>query len=130
MKRVIMIPLFLLSAVLILAVQGKNIALASPLSGEIKDGVREIEVTAKKYEFSPDPIVVKFEEKVRLKITALDADHGFGIKKYKINRKLPKGKEQIVKFTANRAGTFTIKCTVFCGVGHMVMKGKLIVVTE
>ncbi len=98
-----------------------------PLSGEIINGVREIKVVAKKFEFIPDPIGVKQGEKVRLKIIATDVDHGFGIKEYKINQNLPVGKEQIVEFMADKAGMFTVKCTVFCGSGHGNMKGRLIV---
>jgi len=108
----------------------KYITAMSPLSGVVKDGVREINVTAKKYEFSPDPIGVNQGEKVRLKITATDTEHGFGIKEYNINQKLPAGKEQIVEFTADKAGTFIIKCTVFCGLGHGSMKGRLIVQSQ
>ena len=105
----------------------KYIAAMPPLSGEVKDGVRVIAVTAKKYEYSPDPIGVKQGEKVRLKITASDTEHGFGVKEYKIDQDLPEGKEQIVEITADKAGTFTVKCTVFCGLGHGSMKGRLIV---
>ncbi|MDD5353662.1 MAG: YHS domain-containing protein [bacterium] len=105
----------------------KYIAIAPPLSGAVKDGVREITVIAKKYEFLPDPIGVKQDEKVRLKITATDTAHGIGIKEYNIDQKLPVGKEQIVEFTADKVGMFTIKCTVFCGSGHGSMKGRLVV---
>jgi cytochrome c oxidase subunit 2 len=105
----------------------KYITAMPPLSGTVKDGVREITVTAKKYEFSPDPIGVKQGEKIRLKITATDTDHGIGVKEYKIDQDLPVGKEQIVEFTADQAGTFAVNCTVFCGFGHGGMKGNLIV---
>lgn len=108
----------------------KYITAMPPLSGEVKDGVRVINVTAKKYEFSPDPIGVKQGEKIRLKITATDTEHGIGVKEYKIDQDLPVGKEQIVEFTADQAGTFIVKCTVFCGLGHGSMKGRLIVLPQ
>ena len=38
-----------------------------------------IELTAKKYEYSPSPVHVKAGTKVQLKITATDHDHGFKI---------------------------------------------------
>jgi len=41
--------------------------------------VQTIEVTAKKYEYSPAPIHVKNGTKIQLKITATDHDHGFSI---------------------------------------------------
>lgn len=105
----------------------KYIAKAPPLSGELKNAVREIKVIAKKYEFLPDPIGVKQGEKVRLKIAATDVDHGFGVKEYNIDKTITKGQEQVVEFLADKAGTFTVKCTIFCGFGHGGMKGRLIV---
>jgi len=50
--------------------------------------------------------------------------------RYNINQDLPLSKEQIVEFTADQAGTFSIKCTVFCGFGHGGMTGRLIVQEE
>lgn len=41
--------------------------------------VQVIELTAKKYEYSPSPVRVKAGTKVQLKITASDHDHGFKI---------------------------------------------------
>jgi hypothetical protein len=41
--------------------------------------VQIIEVSAKKYEYSPSPIRVKRGAKVQLRITALDRTHGFKI---------------------------------------------------
>jgi cytochrome c oxidase subunit II len=106
----------------------KYIAIVPPLSGKIKDGVREITVIAKKYEFLPDPIGVKEGEKVRLIVSTPDVTHGIGIKEYKINRTVQKGKDEVIEFTADKAGVFTVSCTVYCGNGHGQMKGKLMVV--
>jgi hypothetical protein len=49
----------------------------TPQPPEAGNQVREIAVTAKKYEFSPNPIRIKKGGHVRLVITALDRDHGF-----------------------------------------------------
>ena len=87
----------------------------------------EIQMTAKKYEFSPDTITVKQGDHVKLIITALDRDHGIQIEAYQIKEKLPKGKPVTIEFTADKAGTFPFKCSVFCGMGHGKMKGELIV---
>lgn len=43
------------------------------------DSVQLIEVSAKKYEFTPSPIRVKQGARVQLKITATDHVHGFRI---------------------------------------------------
>ncbi len=90
-------------------------------------GTREIQVTAKKYEFNPKVITVKKGEHVKLIITALDRDHGFKLDAFKINQKLKKGDPATIEFTADKAGTFPFHCSDFCGMGHLKMKGKLIV---
>lgn len=87
----------------------------------------EIQVTAKKYSFSPNPIRVKKGEHVRLIITATDRDHGFKLEAFNIEQKLKKGVPTTVEFTADKAGTFPFKCFVHCGLGHSGMKGTLIV---
>jgi cytochrome c oxidase subunit 2 len=95
-----------------------------PSGGE---GVREIVMTAKKYEFSPSEIKAHPGETIRLVITALDRKHGFKLDAFGIDRQLPKGEAVTIEFTADRAGTFPFKCSKFCGFGHGKMKGGLIV---
>jgi len=92
-------------------------------SGEAK----EIQMTAKKYQFDPNVITVKKGERVKLVITALDRDHGFKLEAFGINQKLKKGDPATVEFTADQAGTFPFQCSEFCGFGHGKMKGKLVV---
>ena len=108
------------------------IALFAALHGIVRDtnsvlATQEIQVTAKKYEFSPNPIRVKKGEPVKLTITATDHDHGISIDAFKIKQKLKKGEPTIVEFTPDKAGTFPIKCSVFCGLGHFGMKGTIVV---
>lgn len=90
-------------------------------------GVHEIQMTCKKYSYSPDPIRVRKGERVRLVITCSDHDHGIKIDEFNIDTKLKKGVPTPVEFTADKAGTFTYKCSVHCGMGHSHMKGTLIV---
>ena len=95
--------------------------------GMAQSDVREIKMTAKKYEFSPAEIRVKQGEKVRLLITPTDRAHGFEIKELNIKAKLPKGQETAIEFTADKSGEMEFHCADFCGLGHGKMKGKLIV---
>jgi len=92
-----------------------------------KTVAHEIQVTAKKYEFSPNPIRVKKGEPVKLIITAKDHDHGFGLEAFHIKQKLKKGEPTTIEFTPDKAGTFPFKCSVFCGMGHGGMKGTVVV---
>ena len=89
--------------------------------------VHEIKMTVKKYEYSPAEIHVKQGEKVRLLITALDRKHGIELKEFNVKSDLEEKKETPVEFVASKAGTFEFKCSVYCGIGHGRVKGKLIV---
>ena len=88
---------------------------------------REIQVTAKKYEFNPKVIDVKQGEHIKLIVTATDHDHGFECGEFHINQLLKKGQPATIEFTADKAGTFPFRCSHFCGMGHLKMKGQIIV---
>jgi cytochrome c oxidase subunit 2 len=88
---------------------------------------KTFQLTAQSYEFLPDTIRVNQGDKVILNITAIDKEHGFGIKKMNISQSLPKGKTVTIEFVAEKKGEFKINCTKFCGFGHFGMEAKLIV---
>ena len=89
--------------------------------------VAEIQVTARKYKFTPNVITVKKGQLVRLIITAEDRDHGIRLKDFDIKQRLVKGAPTTIEFTPQEAGTFDFKCSVRCGLRHGKMKGKLVV---
>lgn len=99
-------------------------------TGKLENGVRVIEMTAKRYEFIPSTVVVNQGDKVKLLVTSLDVTHGIKIKGYDINRRLPPHKTQTIEFTADKPGTHPFHCSVFCGFGHWHMRGKLIVLPK
>ncbi|MBI5700155.1 cupredoxin domain-containing protein [Candidatus Saganbacteria bacterium] len=90
-------------------------------------GLQVIKVIAKRYEFIPNAIEVKAGRPVRLILTSEDVTHGFALKEFGIDKQIETGKETIVEFTPDKTGAFDFRCSVFCGLGHMGMKGKLIV---
>ena len=118
MKKIIL-PLmaFLL---LILACSKEN-------PGDVNGDVKEFEITAKQFAFEPETIEINKGDKVRLIVTSTDVPHGIGIPEYGINERLDPGKPVTIEFIADKEGTFTSFCTVFCGSGHSDMKGKIIV---
>src|ERR1700743_1643045 len=105
---------------------------------------KTIEVSAKKYEFSPAEIRVAKGTHVELKVHSVDETHGVKLDVYPEgakdkgtpglvfdhpdqNGKVSKGTDQILDFVAQTPGTYDFKCAKFCGFGHDKMKGKLIV---
>lgn len=89
--------------------------------------IKEFKITAKQFSFTPDTIEVNKGDKVRLIVTSVDVPHGFAVREYDINERLEPGKPATIEFTADKEGTFTAYCSVFCGSGHSSMKGKLVV---
>jgi cytochrome c oxidase subunit II len=106
--------------------------------------VQTIEVSAKKYEYSPAPLHIKRGRRVRLKVTATDHDHGFKIAAFPDGGaagatpglvfasaqdcwQLKKGETTTIEFMAQTEGTYTFRCCHTCGLGHRGMKGQIVV---
>jgi cytochrome c oxidase subunit 2 len=87
-----------------------------------------IEITAKKYEFSPSQITLKKGEPVTLRLISTDRTHGFMSKPLKIDTDITPGKATDVSVTPATAGNFTVICDHYCGTGHGNMKMKVAVV--
>jgi heme/copper-type cytochrome/quinol oxidase subunit 2 len=123
-------------------------ALLVALPGRQADhqAVQIIQLTARKYEFSPSEVHVKLGTKVQLKIIAIDRDHGFTIVRDPAGDncsphpglaftlaadgddwRLKRGKETVIEFIARVPGTYGFSCSLVCGLHHGRMKGQLIV---
>ena len=87
-----------------------------------------IEITAKKFEFTPNEITLKKGEPVVLRLTSSDRVHGFMAKPLKIDTDIAAGKTTDVAVTPDSAGDFTVICDHYCGTGHGNMKMKVSVV--
>jgi len=120
--RMMLIGLTILSAA-----SAPTVAQVAKDAGTGMQGAHEIQVTLRKYEFSPGSLRVRKGEQVKLVMTAVDHDHGFKIDDFNINQTIPKGTTVVVEFTADKAGTFQFRCSNVCGLGHRNMKGTLVV---
>ena len=92
------------------------------------DSPKVIEITAKKFEFTPNEITLKKGEPVILRLTSSDRVHGFMSKPLKVDTDIPAGKTTDVAVTPDTVGDFTIICDHYCGTGHGNMKMKATVV--
>lgn len=98
------------------------------------DADRLIEVSGRRYEFSPEseePIVAELDEEVHLIFRSLDdgyhGGHGFAIDAYGIDLRAEEGEETATTFVADQPGEFEVRCSVYCGEGHPSMTGTFIV---
>lgn len=89
--------------------------------------IKEFNMRAFKWSFDPATITVNKGDRVKLHIISEDVTHGFNLPAFGINENLAPGKTTDIEFIANKTGTFTFVCSVFCGSGHSDMIGQLIV---
>ncbi len=88
-----------------------------------------IQITAKRFEYSPKEITVKKGVPVVLEFTSLDRLHGFDCPGLKLRTDIRPGKVNTLRFVPDKVGTFPFHCDNFCGSGHEGMRGT-ITVTE
>ena len=99
---------------------------ALPRSGS---GASErIGLVAKRYSFEPAEVTVRKGQPVTLELTSPDVTHGLEIKELGIKTEVKKGKPAELSFTPETVGTFTGKCSHFCGTGHGSMNLKIHVI--
>ena len=106
--------------------------------------VQVIEMSGDKYAFAPADIHVKKGTRVQLKYHSVDKEHGIKIDAYAEGAKkdgapglrfegkndtgkVVKGADGTLEFAAEQAGTYRFECSIFCGLGHGRMKGKITV---
>ena len=109
-----------MAAFILISIGGDNIA---------AENERVIQITAKKFEYSPKEITLKKNAPVVLEFTSLDRLHGFNCPGLGIHMDIRPGKVNTLRFVPEKVGTFPFHCDNFCGSGHEGMKG-MITVTE
>jgi len=91
------------------------------------DGAIEVRMVALMFAFAPNEVRVPAGRPIRFRLTSADVTHGFMISGTNANTMLVPG--YISQFTTvfTRPGDYLIVCHEFCGNGHHVMSGRIIV---
>jgi cytochrome c oxidase subunit 2 len=120
----------IVTTMLFAAACGAALAALAPKTNlaHANDNPKVIEITAKKFEFTPNEITLKKGEPVILRLTSSDRVHGFMSKPLKIDTDIPADKTADIAVTPDTAGDFTVICDHYCGTGHGNMKMKVNVV--
>ena len=90
-------------------------------------GPKVIEITAKRFGFTPNQIVLKKGETVTIRLHSEDVTHGFFMRKLKIDTEVAAGQTTDVTITPDTPGSYTTICDHFCGVDHGNMKMTIVV---
>jgi cytochrome c oxidase subunit II len=86
-----------------------------------------IDITAKRFAFSPDKITLKKGQTVKLRLHSEDVTHGFFLRPLKLDEEIPAGQTVEVSVTPQTSGTFTTICDHFCGANHGNMNMTIVV---
>lgn len=88
---------------------------------------RVVEITAKRFGFSPDTVTLHKGETVILRLKSEDVTHGFFLRALKLDEDISPDAPTDVTVTPTTAGTFTTICDHFCGPNHGNMKMTIVV---
>ena len=88
---------------------------------------RVIQVSARRFVFTPNEITARKGEPVVFELTTEDVFMGFNLPDFNARSDIVPGKVMRVSLTPDKVGKFTFLCDVFCGEGHEAMNGTLTV---
>lgn len=100
------------------------------------EGQRVIDVTAEQFAWSfvyPDERVqagvlrVPLGQQVLVRLHSKDVIHDFAVNEFRLKADAVPGITNTLKFTPDRVGTYPLVCQELCGLGHSVMRSKVVV---
>lgn len=94
---------------------------------ELAPGKYEAAVIGQTFLFTPNEIRIKRGSEVTFLVTSRDVIHGFKIENTPINVMVVPGQISRLTTTFDTPGEYLIICHEYCGVGHHIMSGKVIV---
>jgi len=112
-------------SVLLFLMAGLVVALAPLPVQPIAPQERIFRVEARQFAYSPAELDVNPGDRVTIQLVSTDAVHGLYIDGYGISVEADPGQIRTLTFTADRPGSFRLRCNVTCGAMHPFMIGKL-----
>jgi len=83
-------------------------------------------MVARMWSFSPI-LKLKKGQTYRLHISSVDLQHGFSLLPLNMNFQVMPGYDHVLTITPTSTGKFDVICNEFCGIGHHMMTGRIIV---
>jgi cytochrome c oxidase subunit II len=100
---------------------------ASPGATTAADGRVTVSLRAEFYVFRPEQVRVPAGVPVRFRVTSPDVLHGFQIVGTNVNLTVAPGYVSEATTTFETPGEYLVVCNEYCGLGHHLMQGKVIV---
>lgn len=70
---------------------------------------------------------LKKDTEYTLHLSSADVNHGFSLFPINVNIQVVPGYDYALRIVPNQSGDFRVICNEFCGIGHHLMVGKIIV---
>lgn len=99
----------------------------SPGVRQVGPNEYEAVILARAWTFTPSEIRVPVGSTITFKMTSLDVIHGFKIPRTTVNRMIVPGQVAEVTHRFDQPGTYQVFCHEYCGTGHHIMNGGVIV---
>lgn len=103
------------------------LAVTNASSVKADEANRVIDITAKRFAFTPNTVTLKKGEKVTLRLHSEDVTHGFFMRALKIDEVIEPGQTKDIAIDPQTAGSFTTICDHFCGANHGNMNMTIVV---
>lgn len=87
----------------------------------------EVYIVAKRFLYEPNTFELPVGAEVTFYVTSTDVQHGFKIEDTNVNFMVIPGEVSKLRTTFREAGTYDYICTEYCGLGHAVMFGSIVV---
>jgi cytochrome c oxidase subunit 2 len=94
---------------------------------QLQASPRVVEISAKRFEFTPKEIHLRAGEPVTIRLSSTDRAHGLLVKELGLDLDASEGKPDSVTITPERAGTYAAICDHYCGTGHGNMKMMIVI---
>jgi len=96
-------------------------------AAESPESPQVVKITASKFHFTPDRIVLAKGQPVTLQLSSADRTHGFMVRAFGIDTDIEPGKTTAVTIRPEKTGAYTTICDHYCGLGHTWMKMTIVV---
>jgi len=90
-------------------------------------GKYRVVMVARAWSFQPAEVRIPAGADVTFQVTSLDVIHGFRVPYTTINQMLVPGQVSEIQYRFTEPGEHVLLCHEYCGVGHHIMEGRIIV---
>lgn len=114
-----------------------NTDFANPGLRRVGTNRYELYMTAKMWSFdagrefgpagAPPKIIIPVGSSVQINVTSIDVMHGFYVEEHAVNLELVPGQVARINQRFNKPGAYKIICNHYCGTGHQIMYGEIVV---